>query len=75
MDGVKYFRDAAERHRRLAVKATEACAKEQHLRLSVAMDNLAADIETAYVSAGCRLSATLHRQRGARVGHSLNRMH
>lgn len=52
MDGVKYFRNAAEKYRRLAVKATEERVKAQHLRLSIAMDNLAADIEDAYMSAG-----------------------
>jgi hypothetical protein len=54
MDAVKYFLAAAERHRRLGVKAVELPVKEQHLRLSIAMDNLAADIKAAYAAAGTR---------------------
>lgn len=66
MDGVKYFRNAAERYRRLAVKATEERIKAQHLRLSVAMDNLAADIEDAYISAGTLQSGQWHGRRADR---------
>ena len=75
MDGVKYFRDAAERHRRLAIKAKEEQTKEQHLRLSVAMDNLAADIEDAYISAGTMLSASVERDRSRRADRGSSRVH
>jgi hypothetical protein len=75
MDGVKYFRNAAERYRRLAVSATEEGVKAQHLRLSVAMDNLAADIEDAYISAGTFRSASLNGKLNIRAVGQSSRVH
>ncbi len=72
MDGAKYFRNAAERYRRLAFKATEEPVKAQHLRLSIAMDNLAADIETACVAAGAAQAAALQGNRPTLVSSRLH---